>query len=163
MRQMVRLAEVVAIGMMLVVAGTAFAQPGDSNLGTWKRNIAKSKTPAGTAQPTQQTVKFEAAGAGIKMTQDSVFADGRKSHSTYTANYDGKDVPIAGGPAHGNDTAALTRVDANTTRTVFKKSGKVTRTLTSVVSADGKTRTNTAKSTDAKGVTTTEVNVYDKQ
>ena len=40
---------VVALGLVVVLAGTTFGQPGSSNLGTWKLNLAKSTFAAGTA------------------------------------------------------------------------------------------------------------------
>ena len=86
----------------------------------------------------------------------------RMSHYTFTANYDGKDNPITGNNPNG-DVVALTRVDASTNRTVTKKDGKVTTTLTGVVSSDGKTLTLTAKGTSATGQKVDSVAVYDKQ
>ena len=73
-----------------------------------------------------------------------------------------KDVPVIGNSPTG-DTVALTRVDANTTRTVYKKNGKVTVIQTSVVSSDGKTRTVTTKGTNPMGQTVDNVSVYDRQ
>ncbi len=71
-------------------------------------------------------------------------------HWEYAANYDGKDNPITGNSQNG-DVVAQTRVDARTTQSVYKKGGKVTVTQTSVVSADGKTRTVASKGTNAMG------------
>lgn len=159
-RQMYLVA-VVVVASVAVLAGTALAQSSNPLVGTWKLNIAKSKYNAGTA-PKSSTTTIEAAGAGVKFTVDSVTADGTVRHWTYTTNIDGKDSPIVGNAAQG-DAAAVTRVDANTTRTAYKKGGKVTVTQTSVVSADGKTRTNTSKGKDALGQLTDSVQVYDKQ
>jgi hypothetical protein len=58
---------------------------------------------------------------------------------------------------------ALTRVDAKTTRLTFKQDGKVTANVTIVLSADGKTRTSTAKGKDAKGQPVDTVSFYEKQ
>ena len=58
---------------------------------------------------------------------------------------------------------ALTHLDANTTRTVYKKQGQVTVIQTSVVSTDGKTRTVTTKGTNPAGQTVDNVSVYDRQ
>jgi hypothetical protein len=80
----------------------------------------------------------------------------------FTANYDGKDNPITGNCPYG-DSVASTRVDANTTKNVYKKGGTVTVSQTHVVSADGKTDTITNTSTNAEGKTVTSVRVYDKQ
>jgi hypothetical protein len=151
----------VLVASVVVLGGTTLAQPSNPNIGTWKQNVAKSKSSAGTGAKSATTT-IEAAGAGVKYTIDSVGADGTVRHWEYTANYDGKDNPITGNSQNG-DSAAVTRVDAHTTRTVYKKDGKVTVTNTSVVSADGKTRTNTSKGKNALGQTVNNVQVYEKQ
>ena len=143
-----RAARVAAVALVSVFTcalftASALAQSGSPLVGTWKLNVAKSKYTVGTT-PKSGTSKFEAAGAGIKATVDTVAADGTARHWTYTANFDGKDSPIAGNATQG-DVVALTRVDANTTKLVYKKDGKVTVTSTTVVSSDGKTRTVTTK------------------
>jgi len=147
---------VIALGLVVVLAGTALAQ----SPGTWKLNLVKSKYNAGTA-PKSSTLKYEAVGAGIKVTVDSVAADGALTHYTYTANYDGKDNPVVGNP--NADMAARTRVNATTTEGVTKKAGKVMTNSTYVVSSDGKTMTITAKGTTATGQTIDSVQVYEKQ
>jgi hypothetical protein len=159
MRQAYLLA-VVVVASVVVFGGTAFAQSSNSQVGTWKLNVAKSKYNPGPA-PKSVTVKYEAAGAGVKVTVDSVGATGTVNHYTYTANYDGKDSPEVGNPSA--DTIALTRVNATTTTSVSKKGGKVTGNSTRVVSSDGKTLTNTSKGTNAAGQPTDNVQVYDKQ
>jgi hypothetical protein len=159
-RQM-SLVAVVALGLVVFLGGTAFAQSSNPEVGTWKLNVAKSKFSPG-AGAKSRTVKIEAAGAGIKQTIDEVAEDGTVRHNESTANYDGKDVPIVGDSPLG-DTVARTRINATTTRTVWKKSGKVTSTNTAVISSDGKTRTTTTKGTNALGKPNDGVAVYDKQ
>ena len=151
----------VALGLVVVLAGTTLAQSNTSGIGTWKVNIAKSQYAAGTA-PKSATFTVEAVGAGIKATVDAVAADGTVSHWGFTANYDGKDNPITGNSPYG-DVVAATRVDANTVRVIYKKGGTVTVTQTHVVSSDGKTDTITNTSTNAAGTTVSSVAVYDKQ
>jgi hypothetical protein len=152
---------VVALGLVVVLAGTTLAQPGNSNLGTWKLNLAKSAYAAGTA-PKSASFIVVAAGAGIKVTVDSVAADGTVAHWGFTANYDGKDNPITGNSPYG-DSVASTRIDANTTQNIYKKGGTITVTQKHVASSDGKTDTITNTSTNAEGKTVTTVRVYDKQ
>jgi hypothetical protein len=143
------------------LAGPAFAQAGDPQIGTWKLNVAKSTFSPGPA-PKSGTTKIEAAGAGAKLIVDQTAADGTARHWEFTANYDGKDVPIVGNNPDA-DTAARTRVDANTVQTVSKKAGKVVTTQQSTVSADGKTRTVTTKGVNAAGKTVNNVAVYERQ
>jgi hypothetical protein len=155
MRQMCRLT-VVVVASVVFLAGAALAQ----SVGTWKLNLAKSKYNAGTP-PKSSTLVYEAAGAGIKVTVDTVAADGTVTHYTYTANYDGKDNPVVGNP--NADTMSRTRVNATMTTGVSKKGGKVTNSQTFVVSSDGKTLTITGKGTNAQGQKVDSVGVYDKQ
>ena len=146
----------VAIMFAMAFAATANAQA----VGTWKLNLAKSKYQKGQA-PKSATLVYEAAGAGIKVTVDQVPPEGPAFHYAYTANYDGKDVPVVGNP--NADTAARTRVNATTTKLVNKKGGQILSTLTLVVSPDGKTLTITTTGKDAKGQNADSVAVYDKQ
>ena len=88
--------------------------------------------------------------------------DGTVSHWSFTGNYDGKDNPVTGDSPWGN-TAALTRVDANTTRITSKQNGKVMTTSTIVVASDRKTRTTTTKGTDIKGQPVDVVSLYEKE
>lgn len=152
---------VIALGLVVALAGTTLAQPSDPSIGTWKINLAKSTYSAGTA-PKSVTTKHEVAGVGVKTTVDSVDADGTVRHWTYTSNYGGKDNPVTGNCPYG-DSIARTRVDANTTKSIYKNGGTVTAAQTSVVSSDGKSRTVTTTGTNAKGQTVNSVVVYDKQ
>lgn len=151
---------VVALGVAVMLAGTTFAQSSDPRLGTWKLNLAKSTYPAGTA-PKSVTFTQVAAGTGVKVTVETVAADGTVTHWGYTGSYDGKDNPITGNPTR--DSVAATRIDANTVKSIYKKGGLVTLTQTSVVSGDGKTITITGTGKDAKGQSFTSVAVFDRQ
>jgi hypothetical protein len=146
----------VAITFVVALGSTALAQ----SPGTWKLNVAKSKYPQGQALKSS-TLVYEAAGAGIKVTVDQVPASGPPVHYAYTANFDGKDVPVAGSPF--GDTTARTRVNATTTKTVNKKGGQILSTFTLVTSADGKTLTITTAGKNAAGQNIDSVAVYDKQ
>jgi hypothetical protein len=151
----------VALGLVIVLAGTALAQANTSGIGTWKVNIAKSQYAAGTA-PKSATFTVEAAGAGVKVVVDLVTADGTAAHWGFTANYDGKDNPITGNNVNA-DVVALTRVDASTVKVIYKKSGKALGTQKNAVSSDGKTLTISVTSTNAEGKAVSTVRVYDKQ
>jgi hypothetical protein len=152
---------VAVAGVLAAVLGAALLAQADSQVGTWKLNVAKSKYSPGPA-PKSATTVIEAAGAGTKLIVDQVTADGTTRHWEVTANYDGKDSKVTGNNPDA-DTIARTRVNANTVQTVSKKGGKVTTTQTSTVSADGKTRTVTTKGVNAAGQTVNNVAVYEKQ
>jgi hypothetical protein len=144
-----------------VFASTALAQAADSQVGTWKLNVAKSKYAPGP-MPKSGTTKIEAAGMGTKIVVDQVMADGSTRHWEVTANYDGKDSPVTGNNPDA-DMVARTRINANIVKTVYKKGGKVTTSQTSEVSADGKTRTVKTTGVNAAGQTVNNVAVYEKQ
>jgi hypothetical protein len=144
-----------------VLALSVFAFAADSNIGTWKLNVAKSKYSPGPA-PQSQTLKIEASGTnGVKYTADGVGADGKPSHWEFTAQYDGKDNPFTGNP--DADMISYKRVDANTVDAVTKLKGKIMQHTKIVVSADGKTRTLTQTGKDAQGKDVSNLLVYDKQ
>ena len=155
----------ITVVLALGLAARASAQ-GELRVGTWKLNLAKSTFNQGPA-PKSVTIKIEAAGAGYKTIVDTVESDGRVRHFEATANADGKDYPritTDGGLLPNGDVVALTRLDANTTRTIQKKDGKVIITRTSVMSSDGKTMTTTTTDTNALGQTSVNsVGVFDKQ
>src|SRR5512147_1287798 len=127
----------ILVGIAVWVAGSP-ARAADSIVGTWTLNVAKSTYSPGPP-PKSLTVKFEAAGDGIKSTADTIADDGSSTHTEYTAKYDGKDYPLKG--MKDADTVSLKQVDASTTVRTDKKAGKVVRTYTRKLSADGKTMT----------------------
>ena len=140
-----------------MVGALALAQSTSPLVGTWKLNVEKSKSPFKSG-----TSVIEAAGEGIKFTVDLVATDGTKSHWGFTANYDGKDVPVTGDSMYG-DTVAVRRVNERTITIAGKFKGKPTTTHTITVSADGKTRTSTAKGTDKSGKPVNSTSFYEKQ
>jgi hypothetical protein len=146
-----------AATLVCLATGTAHAQATNPLVGTWKLNVAKSSGGFKSG-----TTKIEAVGEGVKFIVDMVAADGKASHWTFTANFDGKDVAVTGASPYG-DTTAVTRVDANTIQMASKKAGKPTVVQTVVVSADGKTRTTTTKGTNAMGQAVDTVAIYEKQ
>jgi hypothetical protein len=146
------------IGIIVLAGGMALAQASDPLVGTWKLNAAKSK--GSTVK--SGTTKVEKDGDGLKMTVDLAREDGTTNKWSFSAKYDGKDNPVTGNSPYG-DAVAVERVDAHTFHFTNKTGGKVTSNQTIVISADGKTRTNTTKGTDAKGQPVDSVAFYDKQ
>lgn len=142
----------------LLVSGAALAA--DNWVGTWKMNVAKSKSSPGPG-PKSQTLKFTASPAGITLNSESVTADGSVRKGSYTSKFDGKDVAWAGNP--DADTAAPLKVDDNNYTNTWKKGGKVTINSKAAVSADGKILTVTQTGKNAKGEDVNSTAVYDKQ
>ena len=157
------LSKLVTLGVVVAfasaVAVTVSAQTG-SEIGTWKVNVAKSTFSPGPA-PKSRTLTFEAVGQGVKLSVEGVNADGSKAAISYTANYDGKDVPVTGSATL--DTVSWKRINATTVEETDKKGGKVFGTLTRVMSADGQSMTNTFKGTNDQGQAVNNVIVFDKQ
>jgi hypothetical protein len=148
---------IVAVAVLAFAHGT-FAQ-GDPHVGTWKLNLTKSKYNVGPA-PKSATTIVAAAGQGIKVAADQVLADGTSRKISYTVNFDGKDAPVMGTPDY--DTVSMTR-SGTTLNGIRKKAGKQVQTFTTVVSADGKTRTTTTTGANAAGQKVDNVQVFDRQ
>lgn len=149
------------LGVIFVTAvAVVSAQGANPRIGTWHLNVAKSTYSPGPA-PKSQVLTIEAAGAGEKVTSESVLATGAKAVSVYTANYDGKPYPITG--SETADTVTLKRVDANTSERTDSKGGKAVQTLIRVVSKDGTTMTVTIKGTNAQGQAVNNVVVFEKR
>jgi len=146
----------------LVVVSPLSAQKPDPHVGMWKQNFDKSTiTPAPTS-PRPQSISrtYEMFSDGLKATLVTISADGARTETTYSAHFDGKDVPFKGA---NSDTIALKKVNARTFESTIKKDGKVVQTVTNEVSADGKTMTVTGKGTNANGQPVSSVAVFEKQ
>ncbi len=145
------------LAFCLLAAVACFAA--ENMVGTWKLNEAKSKIPAGVSK--SSTVAYTAEGDQYKCVIDGVDGSGNPAHNEWTGKFDGKDYPVTGDPT--SDSRAITKVDERHYRVVGKKGGKTVNSGTIVLSPDGKARTVTLRSTDAKGERVTSTAVYDKQ
>jgi hypothetical protein len=146
----------IALVVVCLVASAGTSLLAQSNMGTWVANVAKS-TYSPDPAPKSSTLTIAATG----VTVDLVAADGSAQHWVYGGTYDGKPVPVTGNP--NADTAVRKRLSPTTTETAFTKAGKVTSVNTSVVAADGKTMTITAKGTNAQGKPMLNVQHYEKK
>ena len=113
-----KFAATVAVGLAVIVGGSAFAAQSNSELGTWKMDPAKSQT-----NNKGVTNTIEAAGEGVKVIVEVLRTDGSVTKYSYVANFDGKYNKIDGQSASGDEVAAI-RVDAHTVRYDFKRAGK---------------------------------------
>jgi hypothetical protein len=145
---------------LFVFSGTAWSQHKDPLDGTWTLNAAKSKFTAGP-KIKSQTRKYEVSADEVKQTLDGVDENGKSSHSTFTAHYDGKDYPVSGNP--DADTISVKRTGSHSAKSVMKKDGKPAFTVMRSVSKDGKTLTMKSTGTNAKGEKIDEVLVFDRQ
>jgi hypothetical protein len=134
----------------------------DNTLGTWKLNVAKSKYTPAPLPIKSLTVVREAADGGVKQTTTGERTDGTKVNASYTAKYDGKEVPVTGNSQY--DAIAIKQVNADTLTDERKKTGGPYKaTGRTVVSNGGKTMTSTTKGTNADGKEFTQTIVLDKQ
>jgi hypothetical protein len=145
--------------LTMFLAGFALCIAADLNMGTWKLNEAKSKFTAGTAH--NNTVVYEAAGDSVKVTVDGIDNEGKPAHSEWTGKFDGKDYAVTGDP--NSDMRSYSSVDTHTMALTVKKDSKETLTGRIVVATNGKSRTVTTSTTDAKGNKISSVAAYDKQ
>ena len=147
------------IGVAITTIGMYGA---DNSIGTWKRNVAKSKsTPPATNPITSLTIVYEAVDGGVKATVTGQRKDGTAINSTSTVKYDGKEYPVTGAPW---DTISVKQIDANTfTFESRKTGGKFHSKGRMVISKDGKTMTLTTKGTNAEGKPSSGKAIYEKQ
>ena len=150
---------VVVVSLVAVAVPRALAQT-DPLVGTWVLNVAKSKYSPGPP-PKSQTSVYEAAANGVKVSTDTVPAEGAPTKTTYTASYDGKEVAVTGNPDW--DAVALKRTDSHHVEFTRKRNGKVVQTGTIAISKDGATRTVTTDGVNAKGVKIHTVGVYERK
>src|SRR2546421_430903 len=112
--------------LTLAVSGLAVGQT-NPIVGTWKRDLVRSKYTGSPAK--SQTRTYEARADGFwKISVESIGVDEKPHAYSYIVKFDGKDYPVNEGTADGPDTINLKRIDSNTVSSSFKKSGKVVET-----------------------------------
>jgi hypothetical protein len=150
---------------ILIFISLGLAQGADPWVGTWRLNLEKSKFDPGPP-PQRNTLTIEVvAGGAQKHTFDGANAKGEPTHSERVTKFDGSDVPVQATqpPSKAAITNAFRRLDSRSFEVVSKSEGKVTTTTRVVISADGKTMTQTATGTNAQGQKVNSVTVYEKQ
>ncbi len=150
---------VILLSVALILVGAVVCSAQNPHMGTWKLNEAKSHFVKGA--PKNTTVVYEAAGDDIKVIVDGVDGEGNPTHNEWTGKFDTKDYAVTGDPSA--DMRAYRRINARTLALTNKKDGKVALTGRIVVSSNGRSRTITTTSRDAKGRKITNVAVYDKE
>jgi hypothetical protein len=148
--------------VLAVLAITAVVGLGaDSSVGTWEQNAAKSKFTGSYAVKSQTDVREATPDGGVKVTRTGQLADGTDVKGSFVYKYDGKKYPATGLLFN---VLSVKRVNVNTTTFDVKKTGgKYHVKGQNVISADGKTMTQTAKGTDAEGKPISSTVVFDKQ
>jgi len=151
----------IVAALILGVSASAADKMNPAFFGTWKLNVAKSKADPGPL-PKSQTVKIEPHGDGFMITVDIEDADGTKTHTVRMTALDGKDVVVEGN-TNPNAREAYARVSDRSYKRMAKVNGQVTTTLTTTLSADGKSFTTETTGTNADGKPVHNRGVMEKQ
>ena len=151
----------VAVLVAIVPMSVATAQSKDPAYGTWKLNVAKSTFSPGPA-PKESMLTIEADGPGRKVEVAGVAADGTPVKWGYSGSFDRKEVKVSGNNPDA-DVVSLRRIDANSTRTTYKKADKQTMVNGIAVSADGKTLTVVQSGVNGKGEQVKNTLIFDRQ
>jgi hypothetical protein len=131
----------------------------DPFVGTWKLNVAKSKSELPMNK--SATVTIKAIDNGHSVSLEGVSADGKPAKTGFTAKFDGKDYSVTGSTF--TDTITVRRVSSNVLESTGKKAGKVVSTSRVTVSMDGKMLTMETKRTMPDGKTLHSTTVYERQ
>ena len=132
----------------------------DPVIGTWKLNLSKSTFGGIPAYKSQiRTYSRSARGVTLKMT--TVSAEGKETTTNATYQVNGKDYPSMGN--FDFDSLAGNQIDTNTVEFTLKRAGKPVGKIRRTVSEDGRTLTINFVLTNAKGVQTSALTVFDRQ
>lgn len=138
------------------------AAQGESRVGTWQLDLAKSTFNPGPP-PQRQTLTYQAAGPQWTSLLQGVDAWGKPINpdvNNLVINFDGREHST---PAIDYDTTVWQRIDEAKYRVIRRKAGKVVLTSINVLSADGKRMTITTTGHNAAGQMINNVRVYEKQ
>jgi len=131
----------------------------DNWVGTWNMDPARSTYSPGPI-PQRVILKYESVDGGVKVTNDTVDAEGKSVVRTTTLKFDGKDYPYLKNV--NADTASGKRIDDYSFETRWKKGGNPTLSQKISVSRDLKTLTVIQSGKDAQGRTVRNVSVYSR-
>jgi hypothetical protein len=140
--------------LLLALGALALGQSKDPFVGTWLLSRGKSdfNPPSNFFK---RTMIMEPAPNGFKCTIRTVSDRQQTFESSYTAQYDNKDVPI---DESRLDTVSLKRIDQSTIERTGKIKGQVVETAVMRISDGGKALTvETKGSIDGQDYTSTEV------
>jgi hypothetical protein len=147
----------------LLTSGSAVIAAGsvaDPAVGTWKLNLAKSAFAGIPAYKSQIRI-YSRSGQDITLKMTTVSAEGKETTTQATYKLNGKDYPSMGNPDF--DSLSGTQIDNNTVEFTLKRAGEPVGKIRRTVSKDGQTLTINYEITNANGVQTGAVTVFDKQ
>jgi hypothetical protein len=152
----------VFLGALLTIGIAIIASGADADpvVGTWKLNLAKS-TFAGIPALKSQIRTYSRSGRDITLKMKTVSAEGKETTTQATYKFDGKDYPSMGNPDF--DSLSGMQIDTNTAEFTLKKAGKQVGKIRRAVSNDSRTLTINYVITNADGIQTSALTVFDKQ
>jgi hypothetical protein len=150
------LAALLTIGSAVIAAGS----DADPVLGTWKLNLAKSTFGGGPALKSQIRTYSQSA-RGITLKMKTVSAEGRETTTQTTYQLNGQDHPSMGNPDF--DSLSGMQIDTNTAEFTLKRAGTPVGKIRRTVSKDDRTLTINLVITNANGVQTSALTVFDRQ
>ena len=145
---------------MIGSATVASAADADPIVGTWKLNPAKSVF-AGIPRLQSQVRIYSGTARKFTLKMTTVSAAGKETTTQATYQLDGKDYPSMGNLDF--DSLAGEQLDTNTAEFTLKRAGKPVGKIRRAVSNDRRTLTINYVLTNAAGVQTSAVTVFDKQ
>lgn len=148
-----------ALLMLSIGAGLSAAEP-DPILGTWKLNVERSVF-AGIPPLKSQVRVYSGSAREFTLKMTTVSAEGKETTTQATYELDGKDYPSMGNLDF--DSLAGVQIDANTAEFTLKRAGKPVGKIRRSVSNDGRTLTINYVLTNAAGVKTSALTVFDRQ
>jgi hypothetical protein len=147
----------------LLTSGSAVIAAGsvaDPAVGTWKLNLAKSAFAGIPAYKSQIRI-YSRSGQDITLKMTTVSAEGKETTTQSAYKLNGKDYPSMGNPDF--DSLSGMQIDTNTVEFTLKRAGEPVGKIRRTVSKDGQTLTINYEITNANGVQTGAVTVFDKQ
>jgi hypothetical protein len=149
------------VGVLTIgIASTASGANTDPIVGTWKLDVAKS-TFAGIPALKSQIRTYSQSAGTLTLKMKTVTAAGKETTTQSTYHLNGKDYPSMGNLDF--DSLSGVQIDANTAEFTLKRAGKPIGKIRRQVSKDGQTLTINYVLTNADGVQTSAVTVFDKQ
>lgn len=149
-----RVLELDSAGRPPAIAGAG--SPNGPWLGKWRKRTDNASANNGPAPTFHMWLEDD----GFRYTLDMTPPNGPPIHMSAFGRFDGQRYPEKGNPAA--DFNVFKRVDDHTYELIDVKDDKDNISFSITISPDGKTRTSTSKSRNAKGEIVTSVGVWDR-
>ena len=152
----------VFLGALLMIGNAVMAVGADADpvVGTWKLNLPKS-TFGGVPAYKSQTRIYSRTSGDLTLKMTTVSSEGKETTTQATYKLNGQDYPSMGNPDF--DSLSGMQIDPNTVEFTLKRAGKPIGKIRRTVSGNGQTLTINFVLTNASGVQTSALTVFDKQ